>query len=347
MAGNVKFIVAPESILKTPGLSATAKLVYALLRFRQGKNKCCWPGLESIAADLGVSRSAAIRAVAGLEVAGLITVEGGRRRSSIYRIREKHDDNYLIIESATLSASITPAAKLIFSYIKYRTGDNSEAWPHQKTIAADLGLSRATVSRILADLEKTHAIQVRHAHGGRKQGNRYRTTCKFFKVPLCGARPESGASKRYPKSNTSKELKGKDKVFSQKQGLSFEMSAADRAYWSLIRERVADKVAASIVFEQRHPPESIQAAIDNAKTREPLARARGRQFNRPAYIVGSLNAARHEAHNIRLSPLAREQRLQVQILSDNIKRSRCRIIPESEKRQKLESMKAAMYAAAM
>lgn len=52
-----------------------AKLVYIYLYDRQDKEKKAWPGLNTIASDLSISRSTVKRAVRDLEEAGLITKE--------------------------------------------------------------------------------------------------------------------------------------------------------------------------------------------------------------------------------------------------------------------------------
>ena len=52
-----------------------AKLVYIYLHDRMDKEKMVWPGLNTIAKDLSLSRSTVKRAVKDLEKAGLIRKE--------------------------------------------------------------------------------------------------------------------------------------------------------------------------------------------------------------------------------------------------------------------------------
>lgn len=52
-----------------------AKLVYVYLHDRMDSEKKAWPGLNTIAKDLSVSRSTVKRAVKDLEQAGLIRKE--------------------------------------------------------------------------------------------------------------------------------------------------------------------------------------------------------------------------------------------------------------------------------
>ena len=53
-----------------------AKLVYVYLHDRMDSEQKAWPGLNTIAKDLSVSRSTVKRAVKDLEKAGLIRKEG-------------------------------------------------------------------------------------------------------------------------------------------------------------------------------------------------------------------------------------------------------------------------------
>lgn len=56
-----------------------AKLVYIYLFDRMDKEKTAWPGINTIAADLSLSRSTVKRAIRDLERAGLL------RRVACYR----------------------------------------------------------------------------------------------------------------------------------------------------------------------------------------------------------------------------------------------------------------------
>ena len=45
-------------------------------------------------------------------------------------------------------------ARMVYMYLRDRSNKKNECWPGIKTIAADLHLSRSTVKRALADLER-------------------------------------------------------------------------------------------------------------------------------------------------------------------------------------------------
>ena len=72
-------------------LSHRARAVYMYLKDRSGRKGQCWPGIKTIAAELGLSRSTVKRALDDLSRAGLITKENrwrenGSLTSNLYRL---------------------------------------------------------------------------------------------------------------------------------------------------------------------------------------------------------------------------------------------------------------------
>ena len=61
-------------------------------------------------------------------------------------------------------------------YLKSMSASKGECWPGIKTIGADLGLSRSTVKRAIADLERHGYIEkeYRHRDNGSFTSNLYR-----------------------------------------------------------------------------------------------------------------------------------------------------------------------------
>ena len=59
-------------------LSATAKLLYAVLAYRQGCNEHSWAGVRRLAKDMGCSTTTIERSIDQLEKAGLVVVTRGR-----------------------------------------------------------------------------------------------------------------------------------------------------------------------------------------------------------------------------------------------------------------------------
>ena len=53
-------------------------------------------------------------------------------------------------------------AKVVYMYLRSMSTSKGECWPGIKTIAEDLSLSRSTVKRALADLEKYGFIEKCH-----------------------------------------------------------------------------------------------------------------------------------------------------------------------------------------
>lgn len=75
----------------TEELPHRAKAVYMYLKDRSNRSGECWPGINTIAADLGLSRSTAKRALHDLIKGGLIVKEprwrkNGSKSSNLYVI---------------------------------------------------------------------------------------------------------------------------------------------------------------------------------------------------------------------------------------------------------------------
>ena len=75
-------------------------------------------------------------------------------------------------------------AKSVFIYLCDRADGQGKCWPGIKTIAEDLNLSRSTVKRALADLEKACYIEkaARHRDNGSNTSNLY-TVLKRSRPP--------------------------------------------------------------------------------------------------------------------------------------------------------------------
>lgn len=308
-----RFLILPFEVLRRKDLSSASKILFACLRFYQGQRGYCWPTTETLAAEIGLSKQQVLRAIKQLEAAGLLTVKRRHRRSSIYSLKKIHSENFLRIPATVLGAGMSAAEALLYSYLVFRTGQNEQCWPHQATVAKDLGLSRPTVSKLCQQLEAAGHLQVKHANGGLKQGNRYRPTERAFCVAKVDTKRESRVKKHTPIDNTLLDLKTNDnhKIFCKK-GLSEENRLKTAM---LTGEGIHPDVAKSLA--EQHALDSIQAACENSWTRAELARKQGRLFRRRAYIVGSLNRARREQHGV----LPNAETLRVRQLRARIKGS--------------------------
>lgn len=317
----MNFVAVPDSVLRDPRLSFPAKLLFGVLRYRQYDKTCCWPSIEGLAKQLGgISRGTVCRAISQLEKAGYITIKRRHRWSNLYTVRSVRDKTFLRIRLDLVALPGVPAIdKLLLASLEYKShNDDGHAYPHQERLARELGCTRSTIFRALARLEAENKIQVKHRGGGRKRGNYYVVADAFYRLVL-GRGPEKTVSKRGAKDKYIKESKRtvQRQDFSQRV-----LSPKDRAYWELLRQQIHPKVAHSIVFEQKHPPEAVFDAIDNAIFVEPVRHAQGKAFRIPNYIVGSLNQARREGHMLTASPLTRRKRRQAIDLTKALEQSK-------------------------
>jgi len=80
------------SIYADRNLPHRARVVYMYLRDRADAEGKCWPGINRIAADLGLSRSTVKRALTDLKKGGYLTQaprhrENGSRTSNLYFLK--------------------------------------------------------------------------------------------------------------------------------------------------------------------------------------------------------------------------------------------------------------------
>ena len=85
---NFNFIYVEEQ------LTHRAKTVYIYLRDRADADGVCWPGIKTIAGELGLSTRTVQRALDDLEDAGLIVKKQRRRKngsltSNLYRLTKQ------------------------------------------------------------------------------------------------------------------------------------------------------------------------------------------------------------------------------------------------------------------
>lgn len=81
-----------DSIYQDTELSHRARVVYIYLKDHSNKEGTCWPGINTIAAGLNLSRSTVKRALDDLTKAGLVEKSSRRREngslsSNLYRIK--------------------------------------------------------------------------------------------------------------------------------------------------------------------------------------------------------------------------------------------------------------------
>ncbi len=322
LQATVRFISIPGSILCRIDLSATDKLVYGLLRFHQYGGDECWPGQSHLAESIGCSVRAIGASVKRLEAAGLVTIQRRFKRSNAYQVQLVQDPTYLRVPDSILAAPDVPALhKLIMAGLGFKAAnEDRHAWPHQETLARELGCSRSSIVRALKELEAAGKIQVKHRGGGRARGNLYRLKDGFYSATVEHGRPETVPKVPNRKINNSEDSKRTEPRRQISPGglspscrpVESPPSAEERACRRLVAHGVHPTVADAILFRQHHPPDSVEQAIDNAILRQAVHRAKGlhrlKPFSLAAYIVGSLNRARQEAHVVKPSTLLEQAR---------------------------------------
>lgn len=81
------FTQVPNHILKSKDLSVGAKLTYAMLLSYAWHNEYCFPGQDTLAEDIGVSRRSVVSFIKELQSFGLIDVKrSGFNRPNIYTL---------------------------------------------------------------------------------------------------------------------------------------------------------------------------------------------------------------------------------------------------------------------
>ncbi len=81
-----------QSIYENEGLSHRCKVVYLYLKDRSDASGSCWPAINTIASDLGISRSTVKRAIHDLVQMGYLSKAGryrsnGSHTSNLYCVR--------------------------------------------------------------------------------------------------------------------------------------------------------------------------------------------------------------------------------------------------------------------
>ena len=85
--GELTFSKFPMAIVVDPVLTASAKVVWAYLLFRQGKNETAWPSQQTISTHTRLSRATVARSTAQLEAQGWLKVhrvKAGTQRWNSY-----------------------------------------------------------------------------------------------------------------------------------------------------------------------------------------------------------------------------------------------------------------------
>ena len=81
------FTQVPNFILRNPGISVGAKVVYAMFLSYAWHNSLCYPGQTRLAHDIGMTQPRVAQLIDELKEAGLVAIERrGQGKTNIYTI---------------------------------------------------------------------------------------------------------------------------------------------------------------------------------------------------------------------------------------------------------------------
>jgi len=104
----MKFYKLPVDIASRRDLPAGAKLVWAAIADRIGKNDSCWPGLRMLAKDSGLSVPAVLRSLGKLQAKGILTVKRqGIGKSNRYCLITESAHETLPVTKSKRSRNVT------------------------------------------------------------------------------------------------------------------------------------------------------------------------------------------------------------------------------------------------
>lgn len=87
---SVGFTQVPNYILRSKNLSVGAKLTYAMLLSYAWQNDFCFPGQETLAEHMGVSKRSVVTFIKELDKTGFVTVKRqGLNRTNLYTLHAK------------------------------------------------------------------------------------------------------------------------------------------------------------------------------------------------------------------------------------------------------------------
>ena len=100
--------------------------------------------------------------------------------------RSEHKEGTAMSYFGTIYADteLPSRARAVYMYLRDRSNKKGECWPGIKTIAKELHLSRSTVKRALADLEKSGYLQkvARHRENGSNTVSTQRDSVLVFRI---------------------------------------------------------------------------------------------------------------------------------------------------------------------
>ncbi len=315
---TIKFYRLPLMVAGFCELSFGAKLLYAVLNWMANGSNVCQTSVEKLADRLGTWPATIRKWRSELERFGLIKVGNGWPSKRCYlKPLFRRGGSIPILNTIAEQRGKSPGEKLLLSLIAYRQRDNDWCWGKQEDFAAELGMSLRTVQLVQDRLSKAKQIQCLSNAVNRNRGKRCRIAYQWgLGNRIFGSKTHAQIAPpidKTLKAKTSfKALRAKFTPEDLSSGDSQAVVGLEAVYLRLVNVGVDEKVAWKMAYEQKHPYESVDNAINNAQILraqkwKPAEEARQPRpkFSVPGYVVNALNGARREGKIVGTTKLFR------------------------------------------
>lgn len=148
------YLLLHGGVLPRTDLKAAEKLVICYLAFRQGKNTACWPVMEVIAVELGLSLSTVKRSINKLVYSGYLikrTAHGGKFQSNSYIVKTEY------LQSGSPVPQLDQAPTVRQENSLFRAGEKQRDYLRQKLLRRVEG-ARATQHRATSPPRIEHRV---------------------------------------------------------------------------------------------------------------------------------------------------------------------------------------------
>ncbi|MBA7619638.1 hypothetical protein ES703_26977 [subsurface metagenome] len=300
-------------------LSSGAKCLFAKLCYDAGDSNCCRLGMRLHADSLGVDRGTIRRWLRELEDRGLIKITYEWRCCAYYLYPQfRVGESIPLLVETMKRRDVGWSDKLVLCCVSYRQGENDFCWAKQKAHAADLGLSLRTIQRVFAGMKARCEVQIRPRGRNSKQGNKYALTCgAVLGGRIFGANSHTTESpplyKKWKAKSYFKALRAKFPPGDLSASSSRDWFGPEAVYLLLANVPVAEKVARSLAFIDKHPFESADQAINNMRVNRAAVFERFEdaglpqpEYNMAGYVINALNGARREGKKVGTTKLFRQ-----------------------------------------
>jgi len=300
-------------------LSSGAKCLFAKMIFDARGSNCCRVGVRPQAKSLGVDRGTIRRWLRELECRGLTKIEREWACCCYHLDPKCRRGGFVPLLAETMKRrDVGWTYKLVMCSLSYMKADNDFCWPKQKDLAEVLGLSVRTTRRELARAKAKGEVQIGLRRMNRKGGNKYALTCgAVLGRRIFGVNPHRTESpplykKRIAKSYF-KALRAKFPPGDLSASSSRDWFGPEAVYLLLANVPVAEKVARSLAFIDKHPFESADQAINNMRVNRAAVFERFEdaglpqpEYNMAGYVINALNGARREGKKVGTTKLFRQ-----------------------------------------